>query len=214
MHVDFFFDPVCPFCWMTSKWLRQVAPHRRLEIDWRFISLRVINDGTYEGREHYVVRHERGLELLRVAAAVRDSHGAEATGRLYEALGNGIWQNDRLTYPDNVVGFGDDGEIERSLTAAGLPEEMAVARTDPSWDTVIVTDSHHALDRTGGNVGTPIITYGAPDGPSLFGPVISTLPNVERSVAMWDALVTLSSHPDFAEVKRTRRGALDLPVYR
>jgi hypothetical protein len=214
MHVDFFFDPVCPFCWMTSKWLRLVTPHRHLQVDWRFISLRVINDGSYQGREHYEPRHDKGLELLRVAAATRDTHGADATGRLYEAFGTEIWESDRLAYPDNVLEFGASGEVERCLRAAGLPEELASARTDAGWDSVIVADGRTALERTGEDVGTPIITYGAPDGPSLFGPVISTLPGVERSLAMWDALVTLSAHPDFAEVKRSRRGALDLPVYR
>ncbi len=214
MNVDFFFDPICPFCWMTSKWLRLVAPHRLLEIEWRFISLRMINDGTYQGREHYLARHEKGLELLRVAAAAREAHGAAATGRLYEAFGNGIWESDRLAYPDNVVQFGDSGEVERCLVASGLTEHLASARTDTSFDAVISADGETALERSGEGVGTPIITYGTPDGPSLFGPVISTLPSVERSLAMWDALVTLSSHPDFAEVKRSRRGALDLPVYR
>jgi hypothetical protein len=214
MNVDFFFDPICPFCWMTSKWLRLVSPHRGLQVDWRFISLRMINDGTYEGREQYIPRHEKGLELLRVAAAVREVHGADATGRLYEAFGNGIWESDRLAYPDNVVQFGDSREIERALAVAGLPEQLAGARSNTSFDDAISADGRTAFDRTGEGVGTPIITYNAPEGPSLFGPVISTLPSVDRSLAMWDALVTLSAHPDFAEVKRSRRGALDLPVYR
>lgn len=215
MNVDYFFDPVCPFCWMTSKWIRQVVPHRELEVDWRFISLRVINDGRYED-ERMAAKlpgHTRGLQLLRVCAAAKDRHGPDATGRLYEAMGTDIWESGGRKPPQHTLGF-DDERLAEALAAAGLSAALTDAQHDESWDEAIVTDSETALDRAGRDVGTPIITFGPPEGSSFFGPVISTLPTVEASLEIWDSLVTLSTHPDFAELKRAMRAKVDLPTLR
>jgi 2-hydroxychromene-2-carboxylate isomerase len=215
MNVDYFFDPVCPFCWMTSKWMRRVIPHRDLRVDWRFISLRLLNEGRYTSDQAGKrARHERGLRLLRVAAAAKQGHGVDATARLYEAFGRGIWETTERKSPESTLDFGTEGEVEEALGAAGLPEDLAAAQHDDSWDETIGRDTETALDRTGRDVGTPIITFGPPDGPSFFGPVISTLPEEQAAVEIWDSLVTLAGHPDFAELKRSMRSKVDLPVLR
>lgn len=214
MRVDYFFDPACPFSWMTSKFVRRVAPHRDLDVDWRFISLRIINDGRYDdaGMAAKLPGHQRGLELLRVCAAAKHDCGTSTSGRLYEAMGTRIWEQSERRRPDHLQGFGD-AEIREALAACDLPSDLADARYDASWDEPIRYDSETALGRTGRDVGTPIITFGPPDGSSFFGPVVSTVPHEQPAVEMWDALSTLAGHQDFAELKRSMRAPLDLPVF-
>ena len=95
IDVEFFFDPVCPFCWVTSHWVRSVQRQRGLGVDWRFISLAMLNDapGAYDGKPaHYPQAHQRGLQMLRVAAAARHAHGREGVGALYQAMGEAVWE--------------------------------------------------------------------------------------------------------------------------
>ncbi len=210
--LDFFFDPVCPFAWVTSRWVARVAELRDLEVDWRFISLRMVNaerDYDKEFPPGYVDGHTRGLELLRVAAATRDGHGNEAVGRLYASYGAVIWDA-----PGGLEGTlrrrGDLASVEPVLAAADLPVELARAVGDDTWDPVIRAETDEALRRTGKDVGTPIITYGPPDGLSLFGPVISRVPGDDEAVELWDAVATLARFEGFAELKRSRREPLAL----
>jgi hypothetical protein len=212
--VDFFFDPVCPFAWMTSRWVEQVAAARQLEVQWRFIALRMVNadkDYATDFPEGYERFHGAGLRMLRVAAAVRDAHGNEAVGRLYTAYGASIW--DLEPQPDQRLpeSVGTVEQISGALAAAGLPAELADAADDTTHDAIIDKETQMALARAGRDVGTPIITIDAPDGPSFFGPVISRLASDDDAVELWDAMVTLARFPGFSELKRSLR---EMPALR
>ena len=200
--IDFFWDPVCPFAWITSRWAVEVAGPRGLDVRWRPISLRMVNDGHYDDPDLAWKKegHELGLALLRVAAAVDAGHGNEGVGRFYAGLGVAIHvDGDRET----MVPAGP--LAERVLAECGLPPELAIAADDPGHDPAIRADTELSLQRTGGNVGTPVITFDPPDGPSFFGPVISRVPKGAEAVELWQAVETLARHRWFAELKRSLR---------
>jgi 2-hydroxychromene-2-carboxylate isomerase len=202
--VDFFWDPVCPWAWLTSRWVVDVAAQRSLEVEWRFISLRMVNaqrDYAIEFRPGYERGHTRGLELLRVAAAVDAAHGSAAVGDLYTELGRAFHVEHRAEDFDDPA----RAATRAALEAAGLPPSLADAAGDTSWDERVAADTQTALARTGKDLGTPIITFGPPDGPSFFGPVISRVPRGEEAVRLWDAVETLARQPGFAELKRSLR---------
>ena len=201
--VDFFWDPVCPWAWLTSRWVVNVMAERPLEVDWKFIALRIVNeerDYEKEFRPGYERGHTRGLELLRVAAALRESVGAEAVLPYYTAVGTALHLERRHEEFDAPGGF------ERILDQLGHPTTFAGAALDTDFDTVIREETKTALDRTGGNIGTPVLTFGPPDGPSFFGPVINRAPKGAEAVELWDAVTALGSNPHFSELKRSLRG--------
>ncbi len=207
-NINFYFDPVCPFAWMTSKWVRQVQVQRDYTVDWRFISLRLINaEVDYDAHfpPEYEAGHTAGLRLLRVAARTRAEHGREAMAPLYAAFGAHIFD----TAPDDQS---TEGELrgtrefaEMILVQAGLPIELAQAVDDESWDEEIRRETDEALALTGKDVGTPIIHFEPPAGVAFFGPVISRLPSDESAVELWDHVVGLAGFPGFAELKRSLR---------
>ena len=209
--VELFFDPICPFCWVTSKWLRQVQRLTDVTVEWRFISLAVLNDqpGAYDDKpELYPVVHDVGRRLLRVAAAARHDHGTEAVGALYRAMGEALWERPGQDVDDfdDILAVQARGiDIEGVLTASGLSPGLAAAADDDAWDVVLEADTRDALARVGDDVGTPILSFSPPDGPAFFGPVISDTPSDEEALRYWDALTTLSQMPGFAEIKRTLR---------
>ncbi len=204
--IEFFWDPVCPFAWITSRWVERVAELSDYTVDWRFISLRLINkdkDYATEFPPEYEQGHTAGLRMLRVAAAIRADLGREPLGSLVTAYGESYWDlpqgsgmRTRLSTREHVV------EV---LQTAGLPEQYADALDDDSWDQLLDDESELALSRTGRDVGTPIITFKPPDGSSFFGPVISRVPSDEDAVRLWDAVITLAGFPGFAEMKRSLR---------
>jgi 2-hydroxychromene-2-carboxylate isomerase len=209
--VELFFDPVCPFCWVTSKWLRQVQRLSDVTVEWRFISLAVLNDrpGAYDDKPAlYPAVHGLGRRLLRVAAAARDAHGSEAIGPLYRAMGEALWERGGQDVEefDDVLAVQARGiDVEAALAAAGLPTGLAAAQDDARWDPVLERETKEALSRVGDDVGTPILSFSPPDGPAFFGPVISNPPSDDEALRYWEALTTLARMDGFAEVKRTLR---------
>ncbi len=207
-HVDFFFDPVCPFAWVTSRWVEQVANQRPLDVQWRFIALRKVNaerDYDTDFPPGYDGFHTAGLRLLRVAAAVRDVAGNDAVGALYTAFGAALW--DQPPEPGSLL-RSDAGTREQAAAAladAGLDTSLADAVDDESFDELIGAETQLALQRAGKDVGTPILTFGPPDGPSFFGPVISRLPTDADALCLWDAVVTIARFDSFSELKRSLR---------
>jgi hypothetical protein len=206
--IHFYFDPVCPFAWMTSKWVRIVQAQRDYTVDWRFISLRMVNSSVDYDRQFprgYEAGHTAGLRLLRVAARTRAEHGRAAVGRLYEAIGARVFD----TAADSEQA--DDGYrgtrvfAEPILAGAGLPAELADALDDTSYDAEIQCETDEALALTGKDVGTPIIQFQPPGGVAFFGPVISRLPSEAEAVPLWDNVVGLAGFPGFAELKRSLR---------
>jgi 2-hydroxychromene-2-carboxylate isomerase len=167
--LHFYFDPVCPFAWLTSKWVRQVAAQRDYAVDWRFISLRLLNahiDYATHFPPDYEVGHTAGLRLLRVAARVRAEHGRAAVGPLYEAFGRYIFEADRQPDP------AERGSRDRAasiLAEVGLPTELADAVDDGSIDAEIEAETDEALALTGKDVGTPILHFRPSRPPSSSG---------------------------------------------
>src|SRR6478735_3621759 len=177
---EFFLDPACPWCWITSRWVTNVQAERDYHVRWRFISLKFINE---DRTGEYIERHRQGhmtaLRLMRVLDAVRRAEGNDALAAAYTAIGTEI-------------------HVHKRSDEAG---------DDDSHDAELRAESEEALSRTGADVGTPIITFapGAEHERSFFGPVIPRAPRGERAVALWDAVTTLAMS-DVAELKRTLRG--------
>ncbi len=211
--IEFYWDPVCPFAWITSRWVEKVAAQTDYKVDWRFISLRILNkDKNYatDFPPEYEKGHTAGLRMLRVAAAVRQDLGREPMGALVTAYGESYWDKpkgsgmrDHLSTTEHAV------EV---LTAAGISPDYAEALDDTSWDAMLEDETELALSRTGRDVGTPILTFQPPDGLSFFGPVISRVPADEDAVPLWNAVTTLAAFPGFAEMKRSLREVPQLNI--
>ena len=213
--IEFFFDPVCPFAWVTSRWVKKVEQQTDYKVDWRFISLRILNkakDYDTEFPEGYEHGHTAGLRMLRVAAHVRNELGSEPLGDLYTAFGDSYFSVDQSKGEEARAALGSIDAVAACLTTAGLDPAYAAAADDTSWDKLLDEETELALSRTGRDVGTPIITFQPPDGLSFFGPVISRIPADEDALPLWEAVTTLARYPGFAEMKRSMREAPQLNV--
>lgn len=207
-QLHFYFDPVCPFAWLTSKWVRMVAAQRDYAVDWRFISLRIINahiDYDAHFPPEYEAGHTAGLRLLRVAARVRIEHGRDAVGPLYEAMGTRIFDTSRTIDPLSASDQGARHVLEPLLSSIGLPIDVADSLDDTTLDDEIRAETDEALTLTGRDVGTPILHFQPPNGTAFFGPVISRLPSADDAGALWDHVVGLAAFPGFTELKRSLR---------
>jgi hypothetical protein len=205
--LHFYFDPVCPFAWITSKWVRMVAAQRDYQVDWRFISLRILNahiDYATHFPSYYEDGHTAGLKLLRVAAKVRADHGRDAVGPLYAAIGTRLFDTKR----DQALQAAEQAArdlVEAALVDANLPGDLVAALDDASLDDEIRGETEEALALTGRDVGTPILHFRPPDGTAFFGPVISRLPSPDNAVGLWDHVIALAEFGGFAEIKRSLR---------
>jgi 2-hydroxychromene-2-carboxylate isomerase len=193
VQLDFWIDPVCPWCWLTSRWVVDVAPHRDLDVRWRPISLLMKNNTTPESPFYDVTRHSLGL--LRVMESVRAAEGDAPLGALYGVYGEHIHERgDRFVDP------------ARGLGLAGLPTSHAAAFEDSSFDAVIAAAMDEGLSLTGPDVGTPILGFDDLEGRRVgwFGPVISRRLAREQALRLWDGVVAVASVPHMWELKRTR----------
>jgi 2-hydroxychromene-2-carboxylate isomerase len=209
--VEFFFDPICPWAWITSRLTVEVASQRDLTVDWRFICLRMVNeDKEYEKHfpPGYVNAHTAGQRMLRIAAAAREELGNDAVGALYTAFGEQLHTAGR----SEEIRDGDDSVIGESVELAGLPAALMAAADNEDLDGVVREETDLALGRTGKDVGTPIITFapGTDQETSLFGPVVARIPRGDEALRIWDAVELLARTSGFAEVKRSAR---DRPKY-
>jgi hypothetical protein len=208
--LEFFFDPVCPWAWITSRWVEEVRSQRSYDVRWRFISLKLLNSSNTATwyTDEYKRWHAMGHEALRVAARIDSELGNEAVGRFYTTIGteghNNRRRDDFATSTESFV-----GEV---LSIAGLSAGLIDAAFDESLDAVIAADTELALERTGRDVGTPILTFrpGAADEGSFFGPVIARIPRGAEALRLWDAIETVATTPGVAELKRSNRSA---PVF-
>jgi hypothetical protein len=160
--VRFYFDPVCPFAWLTGKWVRMVAAQRDYTVDWRFISLRLINDQVDYGSHFpsgYEEGHTSGLRLLRVAARARAEHGRAAVGSFYETVSGEVFDGPGAEELAPAT-RGSRAFVEPLLAKAALPAVLADALEDPRWDEEIRAEGQEALSLAGRDVGTPIIHFG------------------------------------------------------
>jgi protein-disulfide isomerase-like protein with CxxC motif len=203
--LEFYFDPVCPWAWITSRWVTNVQQLRNYEVSWKFISLRMVNaERGYAGNSVYEQIHNAGLASLRVASAARAQGGNPSVAAVYTALGNAIHIGGRR---EELVN--DPKSFLLSIVAdAGLPAEVASAYEDSTHDEVIRYETEAALSRTGKDVGTPILTFNpkSANEASLFGPVISKAPKGDEAMKLWDAVQTIAES-GVAEIKRSLRAA-------
>lgn len=199
MNIDFYFDPVCPWCWMTSRWIKMVEDERNLSITWKPISLLVKNgpDGDYGPY------YEMTAQMLDVVETVRDSGQVDKIDALYTAFGTSV-HRDRSIAADNA----DVNAIIRGcLKEAGLDESLADAAGADKYRKKVIASTNEAIGLAGEDVGTPIIAFESSNGSEvgLFGPVISELPeNTQEATKQWDAFVTIAQNPHIWELKRTR----------
>ena len=204
--LDFFFDPVCPWAWITSRWVSEVQQLRSYDVQWKFISLKFLNEDKMDYSkmpEGYKDVHAAGTNGLRVAARARAEQGNEACGAVYTALGTSLHKNqEREKFVADPV-----AHIASLLTTAGLPAVWAESALDDSFDALIRRETELALERTGKDVGTPILTFhpGGAKEASFFGPVISTIPRGEEAMKLWDAIETIATSSGMAELKRSLR---------
>jgi hypothetical protein len=212
--LEFFWDPVCPFAWVTSRWVALVAEQREMSVDWRFIGLRILNEDKDYEKEFpagYPEYHFLGLRALRVAAAVRTAEGREPMGPLYTALGEGIWNRLPDGSSDMLAGYNEERATRAALSECGLAESFSEYLQDEAQDSIIRRDTEDALSRTGSDVGTPIVAM-ADGGPAFFGPVISRVPSEDEAGELWDAVMTLAKWPGFSEMKRSAREWPQIPL--
>ena len=207
--LEFFFDPVCPWAWITSRWVTEVQQLRDYSVAWRFISLAVINENLVADwyTPAYRQGHLNGLSALRVADQIRLDHGNESVATYYTALGTAL-HNDRARQRT-------EGSFESVIAAVlgdiGLDAGLLTAGSDDTHDDHIRAESALAFERTGKDVGTPIITFhpGQDNEASFFGPVISNIPRGDAALRLWDAVETIATTSGMAELKRSIRGRPD-----
>jgi 2-hydroxychromene-2-carboxylate isomerase len=202
--VTFFFDPICPFTWRTSRWLRSMADKRGMTVEWRLLSLAILNEGR-EIPEQYRDGMARGWRAARLLTAADRQHGQEAMARLYTEIGTRVHG---YVGPGSLDGHPterrtlDTELLVEALAAADLPAELIASADDTALDDAI-RESHAAGQaRVGTESGSPIVAFG--DGPGFFGPVVVPVPDGESAEKLFDAVRLLSAVPEFSEIKRSR----------
>lgn len=189
---DLWVDPLCPWAWMTSRWLLEVEKQRPVDVRFHVMSLSVLNSGRDELPEQYKEMLQRGWGPVRVLIAAQQQHGDEVVRPLYEALGTrrhlGKQEFNRET-------------IEAALAEAGLPAALADAAETDAYDEALKVSHHAGMDQVGMDVGTPVIST---QGVAFFGPVVSPAPKGEDAAKLWDGVLLVAGTDGFFELKRTR----------
>jgi len=188
---EFWFDPVCPWAWMTSRWILEVEKVRDIEVSWNLFSLAHLNRDK-ELSDEYKKGLIRSWQCTRVIAAAQKANGVEITLPLYTAISS------RIHLQKQEV---NQALFEAALEEVGLDKSLAVAMNDESFNAAIIESHERGIKLVGNDVGTPIISV---EGAAFFGPVISPAPKGEEAGKLWDGVVGVASYPGFFEIKRSR----------
>ena len=190
-RVDFWFDPICPWAWISSRWMLEVEKVRPVEVTWHVMSLAVLNEDK-DIPEAYREGLRTAWGPVRIVTAAQQAHGPEVVGPLYTALGtrfhNGKEPRERATY-------------EAALADVGLPADLADAADSTEYDDAIRASHTDGIDRVGQEVGTPVISV---NGMAVFGPVLSPIPRGEAAAKLWDGVLLIAGTDGFFELKRSR----------
>ncbi|MFE0422687.1 DsbA family protein [Streptomyces sp. NPDC058953] len=200
---DFWFDPLCPWAWMTSRWILEVEKVRDIEVRWHVMSLAVLNeDKLDELPEEYREGLKDAWAPVRVVAAARALHGDEVVGPLYTALGTRFHNDGRGA---------TRGAVADALKDAGLPAELLEYADKDTYDADVRASHQEGIDKVGQDVGTPVIAVPGADGEQIafFGPVVTPAPRGEAAARLWDGTLLVASTPGFYEIKRTRTAEPD-----
>ncbi len=192
VQVDFWFDPLCPWAWITSRWMLEVAQVRPVAPRWHVMSLAVLNEGRDDLPEGYMERLSQAMGPVRVVVAAEQKFGSDAVLPLYTAIG---------TRFHNQKAEQNRATIEASLAEAGLPADLADAIDSTEYDEAVRASHTDGIERVGLEVGTPIISVGDA---SIFGPVITPIPRGEAAGRLWDGVQLCLQTPGFFELKRSR----------
>jgi 2-hydroxychromene-2-carboxylate isomerase len=188
---DFWFDPLCPFAWATSRWMLEVEKVRSVDVTWHVMSLAVLNEGRDLPAE-YQEMMTKAWGPVRVIIAARELHGEQHVKPLYDAMGAHIHYEGEQDF--SVV-------IAKALDEVGLPAELAKFAESDEYDTQLRASHEEGISKVGQEVGTPVVAF---NGTAFFGPVITRVPTGEDAGRLWDASVTIAGFPYFFELKRTR----------
>ena len=193
--VQFWFDPLCPWAWITSRWMLEVEKVRPVHTQWRIMSLAYLNLIQHEGQglsEEYLERMSKAWGPVRVVAAAEQHSGPGVLGPLYTAIGTRLHNQGRREDPE---------VIPEALAEVGLPADLAQAAVSTEFDEQIKASHHEAFDAVGLDVGTPVIRL---RGNTIFGPVITPAPKGEAAGRLFDGLALVTEADGFFELKRTR----------
>ncbi|WP_405737107.1 DsbA family protein [Streptomyces sp. NBC_00028] len=199
--VDFWFDPLCPWAWMTSRWVLEVEKVRNIEVRWHIMSLAVLNEPKIDElpEEYRELLETKAWQPIRVVTAAWQKHGSDILGPLYTALGTRIHNE----------GQGPTREaVEGALADVGLPADLIgyFDQKDFEFDAELRASHKEGIDKVGQEVGTPVIAVPGDDGEQIafFGPVVTPAPKGEAAARLWDGTLAVASVPGFYEIKRTR----------
>jgi predicted DsbA family dithiol-disulfide isomerase len=192
---DFWFDPACPWAWMTSRWMLEVEQVRDVKTTWHVMSLAVLNAGREELSDEYKAALKELWGPVRVLIAAEQAHGNEVLLPLYTALGK------RIHVEGRGIGDGDGEVIAEALEEVGLPASLIEAAHSDKYDDALKKSHHAGMDQVGMEVGTPVISV---EGVAFFGPVVTPAPKGEAAGKLWDGVRLVAGTEGFFELKRTR----------